>query len=327
MAASQQAVSFNEIIQASRQKKKNEDLANKLLGKNRRASAPGSGGGKAQNATPRSLASRIGVTKRSTSTTSTNAGSKNNSRASSAAGRNTAASAKPARQRRPDGDRLMSALNPANGQATVRDTTGGISIKGAGSGPFVVVGKNFAPGTTAADIQTAIEPVSGEILTCWVTSHWQQPVTAEITFAEKPAAEKAIANFHNQRADGRVLSMQLRSPNTKGDVFERPTPTGPRNATSSFNNQREQADRDRRSQRPTDPIVQDGRYGFNEQNNQSIESRDNRNSGRGTGRKAVRGRRNFDRSDRGANQGSQETGLYSDEMMTDAPHYSKGGRN
>lgn len=47
-----------------RQKKRNEQLANNLLGKNRRASAPGSGvGKKTQNATPGSLASRIGVTK------------------------------------------------------------------------------------------------------------------------------------------------------------------------------------------------------------------------------------------------------------------------
>jgi hypothetical protein len=92
----------------------------------------------------------------------------------------------------------MSALNPANGQATVRNTTGGISIKGTGSESFVVVGKNFAPGTTAADIQSAIEPVSGKIVSCWVTSH-QPTVTAEITFQEKSSAEKAVANFHNQR--------------------------------------------------------------------------------------------------------------------------------
>jgi hypothetical protein len=92
----------------------------------------------------------------------------------------------------------MSALNPANGQATVRDGPVGMSIKGVGSGPFAVIGSNFAPGTTAADIQSALEPVTGNILGCWVTS--QHPaVTAEVTFAEKWAAESAIANFHNQR--------------------------------------------------------------------------------------------------------------------------------
>ncbi|KAL5343872.1 hypothetical protein BJX70DRAFT_351959 [Aspergillus crustosus] len=309
MPAKQQAVSFNEIIQASRQKKKNEDLANKLLGKNRRASAPGSGVAKAQSATPGSLASRIGVTKRSASA---NLGSKTNTRPSASAARNTASSAKSTRRRRPDEDRLMSALNPATGQATVRDNAGGINIKGASSAPIVVVGSNFAPGTTAADIQSAIEPVSGKILSCWVTS--QNPtVTAKITFAEKSAAEKAIANFHNQRADGRVLTFHLTSStpgaSTNRDVFDRPPPTGP-----AFTSQREQVDRDRRSQRTADPTIQDGRFGFNEQNNQPIDSR---NTGRGNHRRGQRGRRNFGRG--GANQGNQGAGLYSDEMMTDAP--------
>ncbi|KAI9375334.1 DUF185-domain-containing protein [Aspergillus egyptiacus] len=307
MAATKQAVSFNEIIQASRQKKKNEDLANQILGKNRRASASGAKAGKAQNATPGSLASRIGVTK-------------NSSKASSTAGRNTTQSAKAARRRRPDENRLMSALNPDNGQATVRETTGGLSIKGAGSGPFVVIGRNFAPGTTAADIQAALEPVSGQIMSCWVTS--QQPtVTAEITYAEKPAAEKAIANFHNQRADGRILSMQFKSsaPSSNAEIFDRVTPTGPRNPSSSFNNQREQSDRDRRSHRAAEPMVQDGRFGFNEQNNQPNDFKDSRYSGRGSGRRGHRGKRNFDRNGRSVNQGAQETGLYSDEMMTDAP--------
>jgi len=91
----------------------------------------------------------------------------------------------------------------------VRNTDGGISIKGAGSESFVVVGKNFAPGTTAADIQSAIEPVSGKIVSCWVTSH-QPTVTAEITFKEKSSAEKAVSNFHNLRVGLRRQFCKLR---------------------------------------------------------------------------------------------------------------------
>lgn len=72
-----------------------------------------------------------------------------------------------------------------------------MTIKGA-SGPFVVIGSNFAPGTTAADIQSAIEPISGPMLTCRVTSH-HPTVTAEFAFGEKWCAENAVANFHNQR--------------------------------------------------------------------------------------------------------------------------------
>jgi hypothetical protein len=96
----------------------------------------------------------------------------------------------------------VSAINSANGQATIRNA-GGINIKGASAAPPVVIGSNFAPGTTAADIQSAIEPVSGKIISCWITS--QKPtVTAEITFAETSSAEKAVANFHNQRV-GRFM--------------------------------------------------------------------------------------------------------------------------
>ncbi|THC97228.1 hypothetical protein EYZ11_003281 [Aspergillus tanneri] len=189
MATGQEAVSFNQIINADRQKKRNEELANRILGKNRLSSAGTNP--KAQNATAGSLASRIGVAKRSTSTASVK--SRKAKRVSSAPVRGGLSSQK----RRPDEERLISALNPASRQATIRDGPSGMSIRGT-SGPFVVIGSNFAAGTTAADIQSTIEPMSGKILRCWVTS--QHPtVTAEITFAEKWAAENAIANFHNQR--------------------------------------------------------------------------------------------------------------------------------
>lgn len=107
------------------------------------------------------------------------------------------------------------------------------------------------------------------------------------------------------KADGRVLSFQLSSSGLGAK-----TTTG-----STFDNQREQADRERRLQRTADPAVQDGKSGFSEQNNQPMDSR---NTGRG-GRRGNRGRRNFGRNDRNGNQGNQETGLYSDEMMIDAP--------
>jgi hypothetical protein len=82
-----------------------------------------------------------------------------------------------------------------------------MTIKGA-SGPFVVIGANFAPGTTAADIQSAIEPISGPMLTCRVTSH-HPTVTAEFAFSEKWCAENAVANFHNQRVSTRYDSDSL----------------------------------------------------------------------------------------------------------------------
>ncbi|ODM16614.1 hypothetical protein SI65_08121 [Aspergillus cristatus] len=255
MAAGKAATSFDDIIRAGRQKKKNEELASRILGKNRRASAPGSGaaGKKAQNATPGSLASRIGVTKRSASTSSKpKPKPKSNKPAVSAAppASSKAPRSKPANKRRPDEDRLISALNPANGQSTIRDNSGGMSIKGASSGPFVVIGSNFAPGTTAADIQSALEPVCGSVMNCWITSQYPT-VTAEITFAEKWSAENTVANFHNQKADGRILSMRWKPAGAASDY----------NTQASFDNLREQADRQRRNRR-ADPAIQDGTYGF-----------------------------------------------------------------
>ncbi|PWY64276.1 hypothetical protein BO70DRAFT_347187 [Aspergillus heteromorphus CBS 117.55] len=260
MAAGQEAVSFDAIIQADRKRRKNEELANQLLSKRRTGNTATKAAGRPQNVKPGSLASRIGVVKRSASATSSPKANTPNPPPARQGFRPG-----PSNRRRPDESRLLSALNPENGQANVRNGTG-LSIKGAGSGPFVVVASNFAPGTTAADIQSTIEPASGEILRCWVTS--QRPaVTAEITFAEKQAAESAVANFHNQKADGRFISLRLMQnrSNADRDLFGRST-NATRNAQSSFDDLREQADRDRRQHRPSDPSLQDGRWGFNDQN-------------------------------------------------------------
>ncbi|KAF9886693.1 hypothetical protein FE257_011207 [Aspergillus nanangensis] len=306
MAASQKNVSFDQIIKADRQKRKNEDLANKILGKNRRASAPGAGtGNKAHNATPKSLASRIGVTKRSASATFKPSKA---TRVPTAPARSVISHPKAANKRRPDENRLMSALNPGSGQANVRSGAAGLSIKGASSGPFVVLGSNFAPGTTAADIQSAVEPVTGQILNCWITS--QHPaVTAEISFAEKSAAEGAIANFHNQRADGRVISMQMRQPGTRSrrDLFDSNV-----QPQSPFNNLREQADRERRLQRGVEPTAQGGNHGLG-------------GSSQGSRRNNQRGNRNRNTGG-SSNQQETEQGLYSDQMMTDAPAQNSRNR-
>ncbi|KAH3190935.1 hypothetical protein KXV92_003120 [Aspergillus fumigatus] len=309
MAASQ-AVSFDAIIQADRKKRKNEELASKILGKNRKTVAAGAGAGiKAQKTKPGSLASRIGVVKPSASATSK---STKNHRTQPAPVRAANSQPKRASKRRPDEERLLSALNPANGQSTVRDNPVGITIRGAGSGSFVVIGSNFAPGTTAADIQSAIEPLSGQILSCWITS--QHPtVTAEITYADKWAAEKAIANFHNQRADGRILSMRFKH------ITPEPTPSQHvQNPQSSFSNLREQADRERRLNRKAEPTVQDGRYGFAEGDDQLLSHGDSRGNGR-SNRRNARGNRAYGRAGRQTNQNTQETGLYSDQMMVTGP--------
>ncbi|KAJ5655301.1 hypothetical protein N7507_007251 [Penicillium longicatenatum] len=238
-------VSFDEIIQSDRQKKQREQLANSILGKNRtarRASAPSAGVQKSQAAKPGSLASRIGVPKRSASTA--------NLRGNKPKAPVPAAPAQAKKSKRqPNAERLLNALEYGSGQATIRAPRGGLSIKGA-SGPFVVVGSNFAPGTTAADIQSALEPTSGPMLSCRVISH-NPTVTAEFAFENKWNAENVVANYHNQRADGRLLSMVLK-------------PAGSANTNQhNYSDMRVQADRERQNRR-AEPNLQDGRYGFDE---------------------------------------------------------------
>ncbi|EKV09406.1 S-adenosyl-L-methionine-dependent methyltransferase [Penicillium digitatum] len=216
-----QPVSFDAIIQADRQKKKHEDLANQLLGKNRRSSAPGSGSGagkkaqnKAQSVKPGSLASRIGVAKRSVSATV-----QPNKNKPAPTTNNNRTRGKASKKDRVNADQLRAAFQSENGLGNARPgnfsqnsrLSGGsnMAIKGA-SGPFFVVGRNFAPGTTAADIQSALEPVTGPMLSCQIVAS-QPSVVAEFAYAEKTAAELVVANFHNQRADGRILTMTLKS--------------------------------------------------------------------------------------------------------------------
>ncbi|KAL2012812.1 hypothetical protein VTN00DRAFT_337 [Thermoascus crustaceus] len=308
MAAGNQASLFDDIIQADRQKRKNEALANEILGKNRRVSAPGSGfGSKKQTPTPGSLASRIGVVKRSASATFK---PKQNNLASA----RSLGSSRPAsvNKRRPNEERLAAALQPQNGQATVRDNDVGFTIKGAGSGPFVVLGSNFAPGTTAADIQSAFEPVGGEMVSCRITSQYPT-VTAEMAFTEKWGAENVVANFNNRKADGRILSLRLKPTGAASIVQDSSAfnpPTGPRalqNSQTSFNGLREQADRERRQNRRADPLVQDGSYGFGDGGNARYNNR------RANGHYNGRG------GNRASGNAKEEKGLYSDEMMIDAP--------
>lgn len=99
----------------------------------------------------------------------------------------------------------MDWVSNANGQANVHNG-GEISILGA-AGPYTVIGSNFAPGTTAADIESAMAPIGGEMLDCQITS--QKPtVVAEMVFSEKARAENIIATFNNKRVACRPLLYQ-----------------------------------------------------------------------------------------------------------------------
>ncbi|CAK7267716.1 hypothetical protein SEPCBS57363_002732 [Sporothrix epigloea] len=98
-----------------------------------------------------------------------------------------------------------------------------LSIRGvaaAASEPLVVMAQNFAPGTTAADIESVMTPVGGLVSNCRILK--QTPlVIAEILFESREGAERVIKTFNNRTADGRVLYVYPKTVNgsTSGGVL------------------------------------------------------------------------------------------------------------
>ncbi|ODH26112.1 hypothetical protein ACO22_04813 [Paracoccidioides brasiliensis] len=315
MAAGKQAVSFDEIIQAARQRRRKQALTDKFFETKRRSSAPvpgpgsglGSGSGALADrvsAAPGSLASRAGISKRS-----------------AAPATRSFASALPTYPSKLN--RTVPDLFPENGQASVQNQGLGYSIKGTASGPCMVLGSNFAPGTTAADIESALEPVGGRMLNCRIVST-HPIVVAEMVFEERSGAEAVVARFNNQKADGRILSVRIKpgpTPQIPTETNDQ-TPLRHHRSQPNFENLREQADRERREreQRRADPQIQDGRYGFDEFSQQQHRG--------GASDARVAGCRRRDRSWSGAGtgglgrsqrSGNGDTGLYSDRMVIDKP--------
>lgn len=71
-----------------------------------------------------------------------------------------------------------------------------LSIRGI-AGPFSVLAQNFAPGTTAADVESAMTPVGGEMLVCKVLKSHPM-ILVEMVFHSREAGEKVIAKFNDQ---------------------------------------------------------------------------------------------------------------------------------
>lgn len=73
-----------------------------------------------------------------------------------------------------------------------------MSIRGAAAGPHVVIASNFAPGTTAADIESVMLDVGGQMTECRLVAT-TPTVMAEMTFVEKSGAETVINTFNNKK--------------------------------------------------------------------------------------------------------------------------------
>lgn len=75
-------------------------------------------------------------------------------------------------------------------------TSMGLTIRGL-AGPYAVMGQNFAPGTTAADIESAMTPVGGEMVSCHIvkTSPF---IIVEMLFSSREGGERVIETFNNK---------------------------------------------------------------------------------------------------------------------------------
>lgn len=211
------STSFASFVKDAREKKKNEALAQQFLGGSRGRKTNASGAGavaksRTESAKP-SLLSRIsgaGVQKRSSSAkpeSKANIEGKwqhdlhklNNPNGPPAAkGRlNRTVSASQVDRNSRTYDKFASVLS-RNANTRSNDAPG-FNIRGvATGGPYTVIASNFAPGTTAADIEAVMSPHGGETLGCRLISA-APTVMVELQFASKDGAENVIAMFNNQK--------------------------------------------------------------------------------------------------------------------------------
>ncbi|KAF9697190.1 hypothetical protein EKO04_005075 [Ascochyta lentis] len=261
---------FASFVKDSREKKKNENLAQQFLGSRGRAGTPTSGSGakSRQNSEKPTLLSRIsggaGVQKGRSSSAKPfgnidgkwqhdlhKVNNPNGPPAKAARLGRTASASQVDRNSRTY-DKFASVLNKnANGRS---DSAPGFSIRGvASTGPFTVIASNFAPGTTASDIEAVLSPHGGETLGCRLLTA-APTVMVELQFATREGAENVIATFNNQKADGRTLYVYMKeAPATNVLAHSRPPPA---RATQALDDMEVDGSRS--------GSFQDGRYGFSE---------------------------------------------------------------
>jgi hypothetical protein len=85
------------------------------------------------------------------------------------------------------------------GEVAPHSAAGSINIRGAAStGPHIVIAQNFAPGTTAADIESVMQDVGGDMTDCRLIAS-NPTVIAEMHFVDKSAADNVVKTFNNKK--------------------------------------------------------------------------------------------------------------------------------
>jgi hypothetical protein len=219
-----------------RERKKNEALADRIFSKNknRRQSAPSKLGLKSTSGP--SLASRVGVKKvQRTSAIGARSNPPGNvngewthdlhhSISGDLSARISAPNAANKRANNRRTARLSAALDrmdtsgDAPQQVNIVKPKGnnsnnnsmGITIRGL-AGPFTVMAQNFAPGTTPADIESAMTPIGGEIVSCRIVK--SKPILIfEMAFASREGGERVIETFNDK-------TVSLQAPNRREFVL------------------------------------------------------------------------------------------------------------
>ena len=228
-----EGASFADFLKDSREKKKNEALAQQFLGsRGRKANASGAGARpKPQKPDLLSRMSGNGIQKRSSSakpTVPANIDGKwqhdlhklNNPNGPPPKKLNRTASASQIDRNTRTFDKFASTLS-RNAQHGRLNTDGAqLSIKGAAStGPHTLIASNFASGTTAQDIESVMGQIGGDLLSCRVVVP-TPTVMAELTFATREGCDNVIATFNNKKVSLLLLKW---CPSAFVNVCFRPT--------------------------------------------------------------------------------------------------------
>lgn len=213
-----QNASFADFVKDTREKKRNEALAQQFLGsRGRNANGSGSGtgslNGRGNSQKPTLLSRMSGVQKQRSSSAkpATNIDGKwqhdlhrlNNPNGPPAKGLHRTVSTSQMDRNTRSFDKFASALNR---DAFIRNARNGpredlgLNIRGAAAsvGQQTVIASNFAIGTTAADIEQVMGQIGGELLECRVVVA-KPTVMAELTFATKDGAENVIQTFNGKK--------------------------------------------------------------------------------------------------------------------------------
>lgn len=164
-------------------------LAQEMLGKSRRSQTPRGAGA------PQSLASRVGVNK----VRRTHKDLVRRSHLTLPKRSNSLPRPNNAPQRNPRQPPVASRLAAQDTRKPAPQRTASeINIRGAARGPYIVRASNFAPGTSAEDIESVMANVGGVLHYCKLVA--QNPtVIAEMEFADKVGADEVIRVFNNEK--------------------------------------------------------------------------------------------------------------------------------